>query len=84
MQEPTTSVKTLTAYIEWDPDSQLYVGIVSGLTGAHTQGSTLDELHENLKEGIELCLEEQAIDRLGSSALARNIARDRVESESVA
>lgn len=64
MPEPTASVRTLTAYIEWDPDSQLYVGIVPGLTGAHTQGATLDELHENLKEVIELCLEEQAIDDL--------------------
>lgn len=49
---------TFTAYIEFDPETGLYVGIVPGLTGAHTQGATLDELQENLKEVIELCLEE--------------------------
>jgi predicted RNase H-like HicB family nuclease len=47
-----------TAYIEWDPETKLYVGIIPGIPGAHTQGATLDELHENLKEVIELCLEE--------------------------
>ena len=29
-----------------------------GLPGAHTQAETLDELQYNLKEVIELCLEE--------------------------
>ncbi len=51
-------MKTFTAYIEWDPASQLYVGIVPGLAGAHTQAASLDELQKNLKEVLELCLEE--------------------------
>ena len=51
-------MKTFTAYIEWDPETELYVGIVPGIPGAHTQGATLDELHRNLKEVLELCLEE--------------------------
>jgi predicted RNase H-like HicB family nuclease len=51
-------MKTLTAYIEYDPETRLYVGIVPGIPGAHTQGATLDELHSNLKEVLELCLEE--------------------------
>jgi len=51
-------VKTFTAYIEWDPETKLYVGIVPGVPGAHTQGASLDELHKNLKEVLELCLEE--------------------------
>lgn len=34
------------------------VGIVPGIPGAHTQGTTLDELQDNLKEVLELCLEE--------------------------
>jgi predicted RNase H-like HicB family nuclease len=34
------------------------VGIIPGLRGAHTQGETLDELHKNLKEVVEVCLEE--------------------------
>lgn len=51
-------MKTFTAYIEWDPETKLYVGVVPSIPGAHTQGATLDELHKNLKEVLELCLEE--------------------------
>ena len=51
-------MKTFVAYIEWDPETKLYVGIVPGVPGAHTQGATLDELQRNLKEVLELCLEE--------------------------
>jgi predicted RNase H-like HicB family nuclease len=49
---------TLTAYIEFDPDTNLFVGTIPSLPGAHTQGATLDELNQNLREVIELCLEE--------------------------
>ena len=51
-------MKTFTAYVEWDPGTKLYVGIIPGIRGAHTQGSTWDELQANLKEVLELCLEE--------------------------
>ncbi len=51
-------MKTFTAYVEWDPETNLYVGIVPGIPGAHTQAATLDELQKNLKEVLELCLEE--------------------------
>jgi len=51
-------MKVFTAYVEWDPDTELYVGFVPGIPGAHTQAATLDELHLNLKEVLELCLEE--------------------------
>lgn len=50
-------MRTFTAYVEWDPETKLYVGIVPGIPGAHTQGATLDELRENLREVLELCLE---------------------------
>jgi predicted RNase H-like HicB family nuclease len=50
-------MKTFSAYVEWDPDTRLYVGIVPGIPGAHTQAATLDELHRNLREVLELCLE---------------------------
>ena len=50
-------MKTFTAYVEWDTETNLYVGIVPGITGAHTQAKKLDELQENLKEVLELCLE---------------------------
>ncbi len=51
-------MKTVTAYVEWDSETKLYVGIVPGIPGAHTQAPTLDELQQNLKEVVELCLEE--------------------------
>lgn len=49
---------SFTAYIEFDPETNLFVGIVPGLPGAHTQGATLDELNQNLQEVVELCLDE--------------------------
>ena len=51
-------MKTFAAYVEWDSESRLYVGTVPGVPGAHTQGATLDELNKNVKEVLELCLEE--------------------------
>jgi len=51
-------MKTFTAYVEQDMETGLYVGIVPGIPGAHTQAATLDELQKNLKEVLELCLEE--------------------------
>ena len=49
---------TFTAQIERDHESGGYVGRVPALPGAHTQAESLDELQANLKEVIELCLEE--------------------------
>ena len=46
-----------TIVIEKDPEG-LYVGYVPGMTGAHSQGQTIEELKINLKEVIGLCLEE--------------------------
>jgi predicted RNase H-like HicB family nuclease len=50
---------TLTAYIEYDEETRLYVGIVPGIPGAHTQAASLDELRANLEEVLALCLTEQ-------------------------
>jgi predicted RNase H-like HicB family nuclease len=55
-------MRTFTAYLEWDPETKLYVGFVPGIPGAHTQGESLDELQKNLKEVLELCLEEYRTD----------------------
>lgn len=49
---------TFTAYIEFDEEA--HVGVVPGVPGAHTQAASLDELNQNLKEVLELCLEESA------------------------
>ncbi|HHT9122008.1 MAG TPA: type II toxin-antitoxin system HicB family antitoxin [Candidatus Wunengus sp. YC63] len=51
-------MKTYTAIVERCPDTGLYVGYVPGFPGAHTQAETLDELNRNLKEVIELLLED--------------------------
>ena len=50
----------LTAYVEQDPETLLYVGTVPGVPGAHTQAASLDELRANLEEVIGLLLEEDA------------------------
>ncbi|MBE9020434.1 hypothetical protein C7Y66_02720 [Chroococcidiopsis sp. CCALA 051] len=50
---------TFTAIIERDRDTQLYIGYVPGFPGAHSQGETLDELQENLREVIEMLLEDE-------------------------
>ena len=51
-------MKVFTAVVERCPDTGLYVGFVPGFPGAHTQGETLDELNTNLKEVIEMLLED--------------------------
>ena len=51
-------MRTFTAYVEKDPETQLFVGIVTGVPGAHSQAVTLEELRENLKDALELCLED--------------------------
>lgn len=49
---------TYTAVIEKCPDTDLYVGHIPGFPGAHSQGETLEELNKNLKEVIEMILED--------------------------
>jgi len=51
-------MKTYTAVVERCPDTDLYVGYVPGFPGAHTQAETLDELNQNLREVIEMLLED--------------------------
>lgn len=40
-----------------------YIGTVPELNGCHTQGKNLDELMENIKEAIALCLEVEDAER---------------------
>jgi predicted RNase H-like HicB family nuclease len=54
-------MRTFTAIVERDSDTNLYVGYVPGFSGAHSQGETLDELHENLSEVIEMLLEDEKV-----------------------
>jgi predicted RNase H-like HicB family nuclease len=55
-------MNTFIAYIEFDPETKMYVGIVPGIPGAHTQADSLDELQENLKEVLSLYMEEYGSD----------------------
>ena len=49
--------------IEKDEDG-FYVGEAPQLRGCYSQGRTLDELMENMKEVIQLCLEDEDSDFL--------------------
>ncbi|MGZ5282742.1 MAG: type II toxin-antitoxin system HicB family antitoxin [Bacteroidia bacterium] len=42
------------AIITKDEETGFLVGHIPGITGAHSQGETLEELYENLKEVLEL------------------------------
>lgn len=49
---------TYTAVIEKCNETNVYVAYVPGFPGAHTQAETLEELHSNIKEVIEMLLED--------------------------
>ena len=51
-------MRAFTAVIERCPDTGLYVGHVPGFPGAHSQGESLDELQRNLREVVEMLLED--------------------------
>ena len=51
-------LRNFTVVIEQDEDGY-YVGYVPSLRGCHSKGKTLDELMQNVREAIELCLEVQ-------------------------
>lgn len=54
----TPTMRAFTAVIERCPDTGLYVGHVPGFPGAHSQGESLDELQRNLREVVEMLLED--------------------------
>lgn len=51
-------MKNYTAVVERDPATGLLVGYVPGFPGAHSQAETLDELRANLREVVEMLLED--------------------------
>ena len=59
--------------IERCADTNLYIGYIPGLAGAHSQAETLDELSENMREVVEMLLEdgepEMETDFVGTQAL---------------
>ena len=51
-------MRSYTAVVEREPETRLFVGYIPGWPGAHTQAESLDELHRNLVEVIELLLQD--------------------------
>jgi len=51
-------MRVYSAVIERCPQTGVYVGFVPGFPGAHSQGETMDELTDNLREVIAMLLED--------------------------
>ena len=51
-------MKAYTAVVERSAETGLYVGFIPGFPGAHSQAESLDELNANLREVIEMLLED--------------------------
>jgi predicted RNase H-like HicB family nuclease len=66
-------MRVFTAVIEKCPDTGLYVGFVPGFAGAHSQGKSLDELNRNLREVIEMLLEDGEPDLEGEFVGIQNV-----------
>ena len=63
-----------TAVFEKVPEG--YIGFVEELPGANTQGASLEEVRENLKEAVEMTLEANRFLAEESLAGMRNIIRE--------
>ena len=55
--------KTLKVVVERDEDGLLF-GFVPGMRGGHSQGATMEELLVNLREAIELVIEEEGVESI--------------------
>jgi predicted RNase H-like HicB family nuclease len=55
-------MRRFVAIVERCPDTGLYVGWVPGVPGAHSQGESLDELHRNLQEVLQMLQEDGEIE----------------------
>ena len=56
-KERTTSMQTYTAIYQRDPETGWYAASVEELPAAISQGQTLEEARENLRDAISLVLE---------------------------
>jgi predicted RNase H-like HicB family nuclease len=55
-----------------------YIGFVEELPGANTQGATLDEARQNLKEAVRLVLEANR-NISGKAVASRSVIREKIE-----
>ncbi len=51
-------MRAFTAVIKRCPETELFVGYVPGFPGAHSQGSTLEELQSNMAKVMRMLLED--------------------------
>jgi len=51
-------MKSFMTVIERDEQTGLYVGLIPGWPGAHSQGATIEELRANLAEVVTMLLED--------------------------
>lgn len=52
-----TKILNFTAFIEQDEDG-VFVASIPSVPGCYTQGSTYEQAIDNIKDALELCLEE--------------------------
>lgn len=57
-EKEVCAVRTFQVVVERDPETGLLIGYVPGWPGAHTQAESNSELEENLREVIEMLLED--------------------------
>ena len=62
-----------TAIIEQDKETGFFVGYIPTVEGAHSQGETIEELRENLKEVLELIADDGGIDETSIFVGIQNI-----------
>ena len=51
-------MRTFTAVVERCPDTGFFIGYVPGLSGAHSQAETLEELNANLVDVLTMILDD--------------------------
>ena len=55
-------MRRFVAIVERCLDTGLYVGWVPGVPGAHSQGESLDQLHRNLQEVLQMLQQDGEIE----------------------
>lgn len=52
-------MENLSYIVERCEETNLFVGYIPGFSGAHSQGATLDELSQNMREVVSMLLEDE-------------------------
>ncbi|HXE32098.1 MAG TPA: type II toxin-antitoxin system HicB family antitoxin [Terriglobales bacterium] len=66
-------MKSFTAVVERGFATGFYVGWVPGIAGAHSQGASLDELDDNLREVIAMLSEDGPIEPESEYVCTRSV-----------